>query len=290
MDLRDSPERFDPETMGGSIATQHFARYRLAAMVAEGKDVLDAGCGVGYGTALLARSGAKRAVGVDASAEAVDLARTRSDTGAEFRVADIRKLPFDEASFDLVTCFEAIEHVEQPGAALTEFARVLNPEGLLLISSPNRIVYPPGNPHHVHEFEPEELREALSKRFSQVVLLRQHDWLCSLVGSDNLARQADPIQTSSVQLGKLTALEPGREAFTVALASNGPLPPLPPVVIGNVFDEAGWYAIIEHERQARLNAEYWLQNIQGSTSWRVTAPLRWIGSVARSVMRALRRP
>ena len=71
--------------------------------------------------------------------------------------------------------------MEDPKLVLDELARLLAPEGLLLISSPHRGRYVPGNPHHVREFLPQELRAALEPRFESVRLLDQHLMLASVL-------------------------------------------------------------------------------------------------------------
>jgi SAM-dependent methyltransferase len=76
-------------------------------------------------------------------------------------------LDFEDDTFELVVCFEVIELVADPLIVLDELVRVLAPGGLLLLSSPDRDVYPPGNPHHLHEFDAAELGGgAVRKGFS----------------------------------------------------------------------------------------------------------------------------
>jgi SAM-dependent methyltransferase len=219
----DAPERFSPDAMHGRlIEAEHLARYRFAEQFVAGKRVLDAGCGTAYGSASLAAAGARSVTGVDADGAALDLVRPDVPAGVELVPADIRDLPFDDAAFDVVVCFETIEHVETPEAALDELARVLAADGLLVISSPNRAVYPPGNPHHHHEYLPEELEAALGERLANVRLFRQHDWLASAVLDDAaFAAEGDvPRLAASKAVGR----EPGTELYTVALASDGRLP------------------------------------------------------------------
>src|SRR4029079_653565 len=111
---------------------------------------------------------------------------------AEFGVADLMEVPSRFARFDLIVCFEAIEHVADPARALDELTRVLSDDGTLIISSPNRGVYPPGNPFHLHEYTAAELESELQSRFEHVRMYRQLPHLATLiVGDDDLATE-DP--------------------------------------------------------------------------------------------------
>jgi SAM-dependent methyltransferase len=240
----DAPERFDPETMGGGLMeVEHRARYWWAAQWVAGREVLDAGCGSGYGTRMLAAEAPARVVGVDISDEAV--AATRAE-GLEAVRGDLRELPFEADSFDVVVCFEAIEHVEGPERVIAELRRVLRSDGVLLISSPNREVYPPGNPHHVHEFLPEELREALLPHFRDVTMYGQHAKLSSaILGPDGLPDSPQPVTAAGIE-----AAEPSAETYTLAVA--GPVPPGigAMAVLGDSFELRWW-----HEQVDRVRAE-----------------------------------
>jgi len=129
-------ERFDPDLMGGSLLeAEHLARYRWAGALAEGKRVLDAGCGTGYGSELLASQGAAEVVGVDVDADAIDTASRADSRRATFAVADLRDLPADLGEFDVVVCFEVLEHIREPEVALDRLAAVLRPGGILVTCS-----------------------------------------------------------------------------------------------------------------------------------------------------------
>jgi 2-polyprenyl-3-methyl-5-hydroxy-6-metoxy-1,4-benzoquinol methylase len=229
-------ERFVPEEFRGHlIAAEHQARYRWAAPLAAGVDVLDAASGEGYGAAILAQAGARRVVGVDRDPEAVLNARERAGDLAEFMLGDLRSLPFQDAAFDVVTCFEAIEHVIDPDAVFDELRRVLRDDGRLLISTPNRETYTPGNPHHVHEYTPSELEAALHRRFANVRLHRQNAHLASLLAGDEATGAADGAEPLAAEVRKLAATP--SELFTIAIASNAELPPLGDVLmLGGVFE------------------------------------------------------
>ncbi|WP_234320104.1 class I SAM-dependent methyltransferase [Streptomyces sp. SBT349] len=93
---------------------------------------LDAACGTGRMTALLAGRG-HRTVGVDSSADMLARARERVP-GGEFRLGDLHRLPVADDAVDLVVCSLALTHVPELGPVIAEFARVLCPGGHLVIS------------------------------------------------------------------------------------------------------------------------------------------------------------
>ena len=253
----DHPERLDPYAEGGKlVAAEHLGRYWWAAQVVAGRTVLDAGCGIGYGTRVLARSGAGRVTGVDIAPDALREAEAEQVDGIEYVEGDIQQLPFDDDTFDVVVCFEAIEHVERPEDSLDELARVLRPGGRLLVSSPNRGVYPEGNPHHRHEYTAQELESSLARRFGHVHMTRQHAWLASALLDDGRFGAGPDDELEPTALRKVVGADPGREAFVLAAASTEPFePPQPLVVLGDSFEVGWWQDRIEEERQARAAAE-----------------------------------
>ena len=110
------PERIVPDETEPGIVAMHLKRYAFALPWCEGREVLDLGCGVGYGTAFLADS-AHRVVGGDVDAETIAYAQRRyGRPNVEFRVLDATALPFEDSSFDAVCSFETIEHVADPEA------------------------------------------------------------------------------------------------------------------------------------------------------------------------------
>jgi ubiquinone/menaquinone biosynthesis C-methylase UbiE len=224
----DAPERYDPaEHRGSLIEAEHELRYRWCASAAAGREVLDAGCGVGWGTALLAAAGPARLVGMDISEDALAEARKRTrGLDVELRRGDLLKLPFDERSFDLVTCFEAIEHVVDPDVALDELRRVLRPDGVLLISTPRRQPSLRENVHHVREYAPGEFERALGERFANVRTHRQQTCLASTLLDDEALAIDDGATDLGMEVRKLHASRAGGEGYTVVVAGDGPLPEL----------------------------------------------------------------
>ena len=167
-------ERYTPGAGLPETQYEHLHRYALAQSLAAGRDVVDLGCGEGYGAhrlSLVARS--VRAV--DLAAEAVSAARVRyAASHLRFLVGDATHTGLEDASADLVVAFEIYEHLENPADLLAEARRLLRPGGLLLVSTPNRAVYSEArgyqNPFHRHEADRQEFARALRLHFPQVRL------------------------------------------------------------------------------------------------------------------------
>lgn len=143
-----------------------FWRYAVVNAHCRGKRVLDVPCGMGWGTSLL--SGCSMLHGVDISAGAIEEARRRYGDRAVFHVGSMERLDFPDRMFDLVSCLEGIEHVSEAVALsfLAEVRRVLDIDGLLVVSSPHCNTAPhSGNPYHLREYRPEEMRALLGAHF-----------------------------------------------------------------------------------------------------------------------------
>jgi ubiquinone/menaquinone biosynthesis C-methylase UbiE len=163
-------ERFTPECVR-EIWYEHWHRYAFALQFSQGKRVLDAACGEGYGSALLATRAAS-VLGLDLSQTAIMHARARyaACAGLQFGSADCTRLDhLADATFDLIVSFETLEHVEQQERMLDGFARLLAPDGLLLVSTPDRRNYSdiPGvrNEHHVRELYRDQFERLVGERF-----------------------------------------------------------------------------------------------------------------------------
>ncbi|HYJ66608.1 MAG TPA: methyltransferase domain-containing protein [Nocardioidaceae bacterium] len=150
---------------------RHQAVYAAILDGLAGARVLEAGCGEGYGAAMLAAGGAERVVAFDYDAAATVHARL-SYPDLVVVGGNLVALPFGDDTYDAVVSLQTIEHLWDQAAFVDECRRVLRPHGRLILSTPNRLTFPPGNLFHARELSPDEL----------VGLVRRHGRLESLRG------------------------------------------------------------------------------------------------------------
>ena len=152
-----------------SLLALHAAGYRtVIERMGEGR-VLDVGCGQGFESARFLAPG-RTVVGVDYSAEAVELARGKyGASGLGVAQMNALALGFAEGSFDWACSSHLIEHFDRPEGHVAELARTLADDGTVFFLTPNA----PAdfeNPFHIHLFEPPELRALLEKYFADVTV------------------------------------------------------------------------------------------------------------------------
>jgi ubiquinone/menaquinone biosynthesis C-methylase UbiE len=149
---------------------EHLIRYKFVAGNSN-QIALDIGCGSGHGSSTLAQK-FKEVHGVDISHEAIDYAKTYwQQPNINFKVGDSLNIPFPDNTFDVVVAFEVFEHLTDWRKFLSEIKRVLKPDGIVYISTPNKTLYSPGtkkpiNPHHIFEMTIPEFKAALSEFFA----------------------------------------------------------------------------------------------------------------------------
>jgi len=158
------PDELAPgDVTGGEALRISLERYEFAARHARAGRLLDAACGVGYGTRLLADRGAGRieALGIDLSPDAIAYAQARyAGPHARFVAADA--MAFDDpARFDTIVSIETIEHLPRPEAFVAHLAGLLRPGGMLVASVPTTPSVD-ANPHHLHDFSARSFRRLLA--------------------------------------------------------------------------------------------------------------------------------
>jgi len=203
-----------PDMPMGEIFYEHINRYNFARQFCINNIVLDLGCGAGYGSKICLDSGAKKVVGIDNSLEVIEYCRKnyRYDN-LKFLQADCLKLPFKKDKFDIITCFELIEHVNRLKPFFKEAKRVLKNKGLLVISTPNKKTYLTKNKYHIHEFELKEFKELLSFYFRNVKIFYQSNFFSSNI--------IDPLGRDKIQNIKIKTKMP---LYFIAVCSDEKLP------------------------------------------------------------------
>jgi SAM-dependent methyltransferase len=141
---------------------RHEVVYRRLAGRCTDRDVLEAGCGEGYGADLIAGV-ARHVTALDYDEATVAHVRARYPR-VEVRHDNLAALPLADNAVDVVVNFQVIEHLWDQPQFVSECLRVLRPSGLLMISTPNRITFSPGrdtpvNPFHIRELNAEELSD-----------------------------------------------------------------------------------------------------------------------------------
>jgi SAM-dependent methyltransferase len=139
---------------------RHEAAYLALASYCTGAKVLEAGCGEGYGAALLAQRAA-RVLALDYDEPTVTHVARRYPAVGAVR-GNVAALPVASATVDVVANFQVLEHLWDQAGFLAECRRVLRPGGRLLVTTPNRLTFTPEsdtplNPYHTRELSPSEL-------------------------------------------------------------------------------------------------------------------------------------
>ncbi len=212
---------------------EHLHRYHFAAQVCEGKRVLDLASGEGYGSAILGKVAAE-VIGIDIDHASVEHARLHHESDnvhfVEGSMLDASALGGEQ--FDVVVCFEALEHVDDHATLLDVVCGALREGGIFIVSTPDRTVYSRDyhNPFHVHELDRVEIREYLAPRFPSVVLYGQ------VVATGSLMQALDKVEHPA---GDLIAVagedqEWPRQSeiefpYLIAVASSSRLEELPAV-------------------------------------------------------------
>jgi ubiquinone/menaquinone biosynthesis C-methylase UbiE len=210
-------------------ATEHLHRYKIAMEYCKNKVVLDIACGEGYGSAFLS-SVASSVVGVDIDPVSVDFARDKyKKKNLEFKVGSCSNIPIDSNSIDVLVSFETIEHHDEHEQMMVEIKRVLKPDGLLIISSPDKTFYTDkrnfNNSFHVKELTEDQFKNLLDKNFVNSILSNQRVVYGSLIVPKSNASTEVQLYKGDYSSMSNYQMEP---LYNFALASDVELPIIGP--------------------------------------------------------------
>ena len=220
--LEDTGERLIVDVHKNTIMYgEHIGRYKSVISAVSGRVVLDIASGSGYGSYELAKT-ASKVIGVDVDQDAIDYAKAKyKKPNLKFIKSNGLRIPLDDNSVDMVVSMETIEHIEDDRAFIDELHRVLKPNGLVVISTPNDRAYPKGNHFHYREYEKDKLIALIKHKFKNVKMYYQTiDLAASIISEDQLE--------SEYESNVLTARAIKRSAkdcvYFMAVASNYKLP------------------------------------------------------------------
>lgn len=212
-------ERFIPDSDGLEIEAEHMHRYKAISSCIKNMNILDAGCGTGYGSFLMSQY-AKNVTGIDISSETVQWCNDHytAQQNLKFIQGSLNSLPFDDSVFDCIVIFEVIEHVEKviQDQFILEAKRILKPNGVLVMSTPNKSIYTDKsgyhNPYHISEFYSDDYKEYLYREFEFVKMFNQSLYLISSIRDQEMnERRVRIIQNSDFEIeGK----------YMIAICSN----------------------------------------------------------------------
>lgn len=164
-------ERLVTQQKDMHFVIEHLHRYALAMKLASNKIVLDVACGEGYGSNLLAEV-ADKVFGVDIDVDTIVHAREKyqeyKPEKLTYLQGDVTNLPHEIGLVDMIVSFETLEHVKDQEAMLASFKRHLKPNGIVLISTPEKILYQKrstNNPYHLKELSLPEFKNLINDFF-----------------------------------------------------------------------------------------------------------------------------
>jgi len=154
---------------------RHLTAYKYAKTFAEGKSVLEIGCGTGYGSNYL-KQFVSDITAIDVSKKCTNYCHTKyKKTELNFIQASFLDIPLKDNSVGAAVSFQVIEHIEPEKVRnyLSEIKRVLENEGVFIVSTPNKKLrllpfQKPRNPEHKKEYNYMEFKKALSNVFENV--------------------------------------------------------------------------------------------------------------------------
>ena len=256
--MKATGERFIPDAdMGASIELEHMHRYYAIAPHLKGKYVLDAACGVGYGTKIISKY-AKHVVGIDIDYKSIKYAENLySNNNLEFLQMSVDKITFKNSLFDAIVSFETIEHIsqEQQFLFLEKAVELIKEDGYLIISTPDVDVFKKKsggtyyNPFHIKEYGREEFIAILQKYFPFVEMHTQECMLCSVISG-----------TGKEQLNEVPEISMGH--YLIAVCSKVPVS----ISLGSVFLPSSEEMEVNRQKNAErrveeLNSAYHIETV-----------------------------
>jgi ubiquinone/menaquinone biosynthesis C-methylase UbiE len=237
---------------------EHLHRYAIAAQVVKDKVVLDFACGEGYGSNLLSAL-AQSVIGIDKDRSTIDAARDKyRKSNLKFFEGDVGHIPLDDGSIDVVVSFETLEHTMKQELMLQEIRRVLKRDGILIISTPNKMFYSDftgySNPFHEQELYEDQFQTLINKYFVNCQFLRQASTFCSIISTHDTS----PMVIFKGDFESVEVTDSIKPVYVIAIATNNNLLSLP----SSVFEGESIFqrALLEKETDVKRTLSYRVGN------------------------------
>lgn len=221
-----------PEEVGAEIHYERLHRYFFAAQFVKDKTVLDAGCGEGYGSYILSKY-ARKVVGIDIDEKSIKHASsTYIRSNLEYLVGPITDIPIEgKEVFDVVVCFEVLEHIAEHDEMLKEVKRMLKKDGIFIVSTPNKKVYSDDpsyqNPFHVKELYFDEFKALLGRYFKHLYFFGQRVYPSSQIwyfSDEETGKESNEFVIERAEKGFVKVEADRKEPmYFIAIASDTPL-------------------------------------------------------------------
>jgi ubiquinone/menaquinone biosynthesis C-methylase UbiE len=214
-------ERLMPEVMNEDTFL-HLHRYAITFDYIKDKDVIDIACGEGYGSFLMSKY-AKNIIGIDIDKNTIDNANSKYvNNNLSYLQGDVSKIPLQSSTIDVVVSFETIEHTTMHNEMMVEIKRVLKPDGLLIMSSPDKYNYSEKrgfrNKFHVKELYLEEFENLIKKYFKYDKMLFQRYFHGSMMFSMENIKKITEFRGNFNKIDELDFFD--NMVFNIVLASD----------------------------------------------------------------------
>lgn len=232
---------------------EHLHRYAAMLELARGKKVLDIACGEGYGAKLLSRL-AEHVTGIDIDKKTIEKASLKYRMpNIEFHCASALEIPAADNKFDLIACFETIEHLDDHDKLLNELKRVLKPEGILMISTPEKANYTDttkyNNPFHKKELYGYEFKQLINRHFKFASFFSQSSFTGSVI------QKEQPDYFHAIFSGDFDKIKESKSMvamYWIAITSDIELPALNP----SIFHHAKPVSQIQYEEAEKVKKTF----------------------------------
>jgi 2-polyprenyl-3-methyl-5-hydroxy-6-metoxy-1,4-benzoquinol methylase len=265
------------ETDQSQSTSEHLHRYKIASLYSTQKVIVDIACGEGYGSKILSKN-AKRVFGFDIDKDSIEKARIKyKSDNLTFDCSSVTNIPLESHSVDIVVSFETIEHIVEQENMISEIKRILNSEGILIISSPNKYIYTDiignKNKFHLKELYTEEFIDLIKKDFTYLNVYFQRFISASYIYEYN----SDEVNIKNTwykgDFNEIKQTDPPEAEYVMIIASNKKIENLD-LKIRSSF-------LFEEKLKEKIIASYQKVSLRYKIGYIILSPLRLLKKIIK---------